>query len=197
MRKRSIKTARKEIRIPDNINFVANIPAKMMTEIDHLLENQEYVTISVGDKKALFSFDRIVVATTLVAGDYPNAKNIVPRVTNYSLQVNAQEILSAIRLANLVTERENVVDLNMTQEGVQISAKSSQTGSGVNKIETYKFEGSNLRISFNSEFISQAIKALNCEDVTFGFIGEMKAFVIKNPNDETIVQIATPVRSYY
>lgn len=193
----SARMARKEIRIPDGINFVANIPAKMMTEIDHLLENQEYVTISVGDKKALFSFDRIVVATTLVAGDYPNTKNIVPRVTNYSLQVNAQEILSAIRLANLVTERENVVDLNMTQEGVQISAKSSQTGSGVNKIETYKFEGSNLRISFNSEFISQAIKALNCEDVTFGFIGEMKAFVIKNPNDETIVQIATPVRSYY
>ena len=193
----SARMARKEIKVPDDINFVANIPAKMMVEVDHLLENQEYITISIGDKKALFSFDRIVVATTLVAGEYPNTKNIVPRATNYSLQVNAQEILSAIRLANLVTERENVVDLNMSAEGVQISAKSSQTGSGVNKIEVFKFEGSNLRISFNSEYVSSAIKALGSEDVEFSFIGEMKPFVIKNPNDNSIIQIVTPVRTYY
>ena len=193
----SARMARKETKIPEGIDFVANIPAKMMVEIDHLLEGQEFVTISIGDKKALFSFGRIVVATTLVAGDYPNTKNIVPKVTNYSLTVQATEILSAIRLANLVTERENVIDLLMSPESVQISAKSSQTGSGVNKIEIYQYEGSSLRISFNSEFVSSAIKALGSEDVTFEFIGEMKPFVIKNPNDDSIIQIVTPVRAYY
>lgn len=193
----SARMARKETEIPAEVGFIANIPAKMMVEIDHLLEGQEYITISVGNKKALFSFDRIVVATTLVAGEYPNTKNIVPKSTNYSLIVKANEFLSAIRLANLVTERENVVDLTMSPEGVQISAKSSQTGSGVNKIESFRYEGSPLKISFNSEFVSQAIKALGCEDVKFDFIGEMKPFVIKNPNDNSIIQIVTPVRAYY
>ena len=193
----SARMARKEITIPDAASFVANIPARMMVEVDHLLEGKEFITISIGAKKALFSFDRIVVATTLVAGDYPNTKNIVPKSTNYHLTVKASEVLSAIRLANLVTERENVVDLSMSEENVQISAKSSQTGSGVNKIETFQYEGAPLRISFNSEFVSQAIKALNSEDVRFEFIGEMKPFVLKNPNDDSIIQIITPVRSYY
>jgi len=193
----SARMARKETLVPDNISFVANIPAKMMVEVDHLLEGQEYITISIGDKKALFSFDKIVVATTLVAGDYPNTKNIVPKVTNHHLMVKASEVLSAIRLANLVTERENVVDFSMSPENVQISAKSSQTGSGVNKIGAFQYEGSPLRISFNSEFVSQAIKALGSEDILFEFIGEMKPFVIKNPNDDSIIQIVTPVRAYY
>ena len=85
----------------------------------------------------------------------------------------------------------------MDAEGVQISAKSSQTGSGVNKIEIFKFEGASLRISFNSEYVGSAIKALGSEDVEFSFIGEMKPFVIKNPNDNSIIQIVTPVRTYY
>ena len=193
----SSRMAKKEIVIPDNINFVANIPAKMMVEVDHLLENQEYINISIGDKKALFSFDRIVVATTLVAGEYPNVRNVVPHNIKYVLQVNAQETLSAIKLANLVTERENVVDLSMGPDGVQISAKSGQTGSGVNKIDSYKYEGAEFRISFNSEYVSSAIRALGSEDIEFQFVEEIKAFIIKNPNDNSIVQIVTPMRPYY
>ena len=193
----SARMARKETQISSNTSFIANIPAKMMVEIDHLLEGQEYITISIGEKKALFSFERIVVATTLVAGEYPNTRNIVPKICNYKLLVKSQEILSAIRLANLVTERENVVDLTMSPESVQISAKSSQTGSGVNKIESFQYEGSALRISFNSEFVSSAIKALGSEEIAFEFVGEMKPFVLKNPNDDSVIQIVTPVRTYY
>ena len=193
----SSRMARKETAVPEEVSFVANIPAKMMVEIDHLLEGQEYITISIGSKKALFSFERIVVATTLVAGAYPDTKRVVPTSTNYNLTVNAAEFLSAVRLANLVTERENIVDLSMGPEGVQISAKSSQTGSGVNKIENYRYDGTPFRISFNSEFVSQAIKALGSEDIVFEFIKEVKPFVVKNPNDNSIIQIITPVNPNY
>ena len=58
------------------------------------------------------------------------------------------------------------------------------------------FEGEMLDISFNSEFVVSAIKALGSEDVIFSFIGEMKPFVIKNPNDTSVIQIVTPVRTF-
>ena len=193
----SARMARKETIIPDSTSFTANIPARMMVEVDRLLEGQEYITISIGSNKALFSFDRIVVATTLIAGEYPNTDRAVPKAINYSLTVKTNEFLSAIRLANLVTERENIVDLLASPETVQISAKSAQTGSGVNKIENFRYEGEQLKISFNSESITQAIKALNCEDVTFEFIGEGKPFIIRNPADDSIIQVSTPVNPYY
>lgn len=193
----SARLARKQIPISTDLRFSANVPAKMMVEVDHLLEGSESVKIALSDKKALFEFESTVVSTRLIAGDYPNTKNIVPRVTNYELQVNASDFMKAIDRVNILSiDRENVVDLYLSDETVEISAKSTQVGSASEKIEVFKFSGNNLQISFNSEFVLSAIKALGSEDVTFLFVGEMKPFVVKNPEDESIVQIVTPVRTY-
>ena len=193
----SARLARKQISISTDLQFSANVPAKMMVEVDHLLENAESVKVSLSDKKALFEFDNTAVSTRLIAGEYPNTKNIVPRITNYSLEVNANDLLKAIDRVNILSiDRENVVDLALGEDYLEISAKSTQVGSASERIENFKFEGNNLQISFNSEFVSSAIKALGSEDVTFLFVGEMKPFVIKNPSDESIIQIVTPVRTY-
>ena len=193
----SARMARKQIPVPSDVNFSANVPAKMIVEVDHLLEGSESVAVAFSDKKALFSFENTVVATRLVVGEYPNTKNIVPRFTNYSLEVNAQDLMKAIDRVNILSiDRENVVDLIMNEDFVEISAKSTQVGSASEKLDTYKFEGSNLQISFNSEFVLSAIRAIGSEDVTFLFVGEMKPFVIKNNQDESVIQIVTPVRTY-
>ena len=193
----SARMAKKSIPVEAELMFSANVPAKMMVEVDHLLESSESVEAAFSDKKALFSFENTLVATRLVAGEYPNTKNIVPRITNYVLEVNASDLAKAIDRVNILSvDRENVVDLLMTDDMVEVSAKSTQVGSASEKIDTFKFEGGNLQISFNSEFVLSAIRALGSEDVTFLFVGEMKPFVIKNAEDESVIQIVTPVRPY-
>ena len=193
----SARMARKTINIPLDVEFVANVPAKMMIEVDHLLEGVDSVDIAFSDKKALFSLGRTVIATRLIAGDYPNTRGILPKITNYSLEVNGSDLMKAIERANILSiDRENVVDLTMDENGVEISAKSSQVGSAIERIDLFKFEGQPLKISFNSEFVLTAIRALGSEDATFLFVGEMKPFVIKNPQDDSIIQIVTPVRTY-
>ena len=193
----SARMAKKTIPVAADLHFSANVPAKMMVEVSRLLETSNKVDCAFSDKKALFSFENTVVATRLIAGEYPNTKNIVPRVTNYVLEVNASDLAKAIDRVNILSiDRENVVDLLMTGDMVEVSAKSTQVGSASEKIDTFKFEGNNLQISFNSEFVLSAIRALGCEDVTFLFVGEMKPFVVKNASDESVIQIVTPVRTY-
>ena len=193
----SARLAKKDISIPNDVNFVANVPAKMMVEVDHLLEGLESVDVAFSDKKALFSLGRTVVASRLIAGDYPNTKNIIPRNTSYHLEVNASDLIKAIDRANILSmDRENVVDLTMSENGVEISAKSQQVGSAVERIDVFKFVGADLKVSFNSEFVVAAVKALNSEDVTFSFVGEMKPFVVRNASDDSVIQIVTPVRTY-
>ena len=193
----SARMAKKSIPVAADLHFSANVPAKMMVEVGRLLEGSNKLECAFSDKKALFCFENTVVATRLVAGEYPNTKNIVPRVTNYVLEVNASDLAKAIDRVNILSiDRENVVDLMMNGDMVEVSAKSTQVGSAVEKIDTFKFEGNNLQISFNSEFVLSAIRALGCEDVTFLFVGEMKPFVVKNADDDSVIQIVTPVRTY-
>ena len=193
----SARLARKTMKIREGVEFVANVPAKMVVEVAHLVSEYSHISISISDKKALFAFGNTIVATRLVAGDYPNTKNIVPKFSNYTLEVNAQDLVKAIDRANILSlERENVVNLYMDGERVEVSAKSSQVGSATENLEIFRYEGEALSVSFNSEFVCAAVKALGSQDVVFSFVGEMKPFVIRNASDDSVVQVVTPVRTY-
>lgn len=195
----SARLARKEISLEESYAFTANVPAKVLSEVSKLIEseNAEKMTLAVSDTKVLFSFGTTIVSSRLISGDYPNTKNIVPKSFNYFLEANAQELISAMeRVSLLLSEKENVVKLTMSNDGVEVSTKSSQVGSATERIGTCQYEGERLEISFNSNYVIEAIKACGSEDVTLAFLGEMKPFVIKNGQDNSQIQLVTPMRTY-
>ena len=83
-----------------------------------------------------------------------------------------------------------------SENKVVVSCRSSQLGSAEESIKLFKYNGDSLEISVNNEFVSSAIKALNCEDVSLNFNGAMKSFTISNKNDPNIIQLLTPIRTY-
>ena len=193
----SARLARKEIAIDDIVTFSANVPARTLIEITKMFEGSEKVSLAVSDKKILFSFEHTVVSSRLINGEYPNTKNIIPKTFNYFLEVNSSELISAMERASLLsTERENVVKISMTEDALEVASKSAQVGSANEKISTFQFSGDRLEMSFNSEYVIAAIRAVKAEDVTIAFIGEMKPFVIKNNKDDSVVQLVTPVRTF-
>jgi DNA polymerase-3 subunit beta len=193
----SARLARKEVPIDDVVSFVSNVPARTLIEITKMFEGAEKVTMAVSDKKILFSFDNTLVSSRLINGDYPNTKNIIPKTFNYFLEVNSAELISAMeRVSLLSVERENVVKITMTEDALEVASKSAQVGSANEKLSTFQFSGDRLEMSFNSDYVVSAIRAVKAEDVTIAFIGEMKPFVIKNNKDDSVVQLVTPVRTY-
>jgi len=193
----SARLARKTLAIDTPARLRTNIPAKSLLEVVRLSEGADVIKMVVSDKKALFFFDGNVVSTRLIPGDYPVTKNIIPTVCNYRLQVNAQELLNAMtRIAVLSADRESVVKLSMSEDHVEVSVKSDRHGSGNEPIKTFQYEGDPLEVSFNSLFVVDAIKALRSEDVTICFQAEMRPFVVKNPSDDSVVELITPMRTY-
>ena len=193
----SARMARKVLDIDPSVGFIANITARTLVEVKHLVEGSSTIDIAVSDKKALFSFGKTVIATRLLTGDYPNTKNIIPRSLNYYLRVNAQDFIKAIERVSLLSiERENVVNLSMSENSVEISSKSSQIGSANEKLHNFSYEGQRLEVSFNNDFVLAAIKALGTTEVTIAFVGEMKPFIVRNDEDDSIIQVVTPMRTY-
>lgn len=194
----SARLSKKSIHLNEKISFIANVPATVMSEVAHLLEEEDaMVTLAISEKKVVFALNGTLVTTRLVNGEYPNTRHIIPHGFSYFLEANSQELIAAMeRVSLLSVDRENVVKITMTEDSVEISAKSSQIGSATEKISTFQYTGERLEVSFNSTYVMQAIKAAKCEDVTIAFLGEMKPFVIKNVKNESHVQLVTPVRTY-
>ena len=190
------RLARKRIDLDSNVTFSVNILAKKFVDIVHSFENEEMVTIAVSDKKAIFAFGFTTISIRLINIDYPNTRNIVPKSFNYTLEVSAKEFLSAMdRVAILSSEHDGVVKLVMSEDEVEIMSRSLSVGSANEKINTCMFNGERLEVSFKSAFVSDAIKALKCEDITIAFVGEMKPFVVKNVKDSSVDMLITPLRA--
>ncbi len=193
----SARLARKSIRIDSDATFRVNIPARLIADITRLFEGAENVELSISDGKALFRFDNTIVSSRLIPGDYPVTNAIIPQNFNYYLEVNAQELVSAMsRVSVLSPEKEAVVKLSMSEGEVEVSARNEMNGSANETIQTFSFTGEALDVSFNSLFVIDAIKALKCEDVTICFQAEMRPFVVKNPKDDSAIELITPMRAH-
>lgn len=193
----SYRLSKKTYALNEDVSFNANIPVKSLTEVSKMIETGD-IEVTISNNKVVFTYKNTNVYSRLIAGDFPKTSNMFPASYPYVLQVNSNDFISAMqRVSLLAIERENIVKLTVSDEGCDISSKSDQIGSANEKIEEYRYAGGRFEISFNVNYVIDAIKAAQSEDVILSFVGEMSAFKVTTPEDDTIVQIVTPVRSYY
>ena len=193
----SSRLSQKTVSIEDqDVRFRCNIPARSLADVVRMFDNADMVRISISEQKALFQFDYNVISTRLTPGDYPVSPAIIPTRFNYYLEVSAQELLAAIgRISLLSNERDAPIKLSMNEEEVEISVKNEFSGSAHETISTFQFSGNRHEVSFNPMFVIDAIKALKSEDVTFCFQGDLKAFVVKNPKDDSVVELVSQMHA--
>ena len=193
----SARLAKMVMPIDADVRFRVNAPAKVLVDITHLFEGEESLSVSVSSSKILFRFGTTTVSSRLIAGDYPVTKAIIPQTFNYYLEVNANELLSAMgRVSVLSVDRDPVVTLSMKEEEVTVSCQNAIAGSAEESISTYSYNSDSLRVSFNALFVNDAIKALKSTDVTLCFQGEMKPFVVRDDKNPSVVELITPMRTY-
>lgn len=192
----SARLSRKVVDIDESIHFSANVPAKTLLEVTRLFENTPEVEISANATKIIFAFGNTIVKSRLITGDYPVSNSIIPTNFNYRLNVNSNELLNAIdRVSILSTDRAAVVKLSMTSEEIEVTSSSEQFGAAAETIECIQYQGERLEVAFNALFVTQAVKALCSDEIEIRLIGEMKPFVIVNPNDDSVVELITPMRT--
>ena len=193
----SFRLSKKIHETSESHNFEANVPVKTMTEVAKLVEDGD-VSMTVSDRKIVFTYQGTKIYSRLINGDFPKTSRMIPDSYPYVLQISSDRFISAIsRVSLLAIERENIVKLSLTENEIEISSKSDQIGSANEKISEFRYAGNRFDISFNVNYVADAIKACQSDDVILSFAGEMSAFRVTSPNDGDIVQIVTPVRSYY
>lgn len=194
------RLSNKVLSLKDNVGFVANVPARILSEVAKLIESYiglKTIEVTASANKVNFEFADTLVVTRLIAGEYPSTRNIIPKAHSSYLEVNANELLKAMDRVSILSlaNRENIVKLTMSEEEVIVSAKSYNAESAKEKVALCKYSGDPLEISFNYLLVSSAVKACLADDVTIGFNGTNKSFSIRVPQDESLVIIVTPIRT--
>lgn len=193
----SYRLAKKIISLEENITFNITIPKMSLDEISKIIEKDEIIELYVSDRKVLFSFDNNIVQTRLIDGTYPDTSRLIPSQFDYILNINKNDLVNAIdRVSLLLSEQNNIIKLEMSDEEVILSSYQQEIGSVEENLASSFYKGQPLSISFSSKYANDAIKAFSSDKIKILFTGEMKPFIVKDQEKDDLLQLVLPVRTY-
>jgi DNA polymerase-3 subunit beta len=85
--------------------------------------------------------------------------------------------------------------MELTSGEIIISSKSGDIGS-VETIVPDSYTGGNLSIAFKGQYVYDAIRVLGALKVKVQFGGTMKPFIITSLDDEDVLQLVLPIKTY-
>lgn len=197
----SYRLARKEITltkaVEENYNIV--IPGKNIIEFSKISSNEnETVELHIFNNKILFKKENLLFQSRLISGNYPNTSNLLPEDYMLKITTNLSELYNVIEQASILTtdKEKNTVSLITMDNLLTVKSVSNEKGKAEMHMNIEKDTNEEIQISFSAKYMMDALNALNSEKVELSFVGEIKPIIVKNPEDNTLIQLVLPIRTY-
>jgi DNA polymerase-3 subunit beta len=176
------------------------IPGKSLNELNKILEDtNDLIDIVITDNQILFKTKYLLFFSRLLEGNYPDTSRLIPTDQKTEVIITAKDFLQAIDRASLLAKegRNNVVKLTtIDNNSVQISTILPEVGKVEEEVNCESLIGEELKISFSAKYMMDALKALDTTDIKISFTGAMRPFVIRPIENDSILQLILPVRTY-
>ncbi|MBQ4254253.1 MAG: DNA polymerase III subunit beta [Erysipelotrichaceae bacterium] len=192
----SYRLAQKKTIIDEEHDFNITIPAKSLNEIVKVLSDDSDVTVALNEKKVMFIIGNTVFQSRLIEGSYPEISKLIPSQFDYELVVDARELLNAIDRPTMIkNEGVSIIKMEMNPDEIGLSSRSNEAVYKENIIPI-SYEGNSLTIAFKANYVFDAIKALNAVQIKISFSGEIRPFILRPTDNDSVLQLVLPIRTY-
>ena len=188
--------------IDNSIDFDVIIPGKSMEELSGMISDvHEDVQMQVTENQVLFIFGNTHFYSRLLEGNYPETSQLIPQTADTTVELEAGTFLSSIERASLLSHesRNDVVKLSLrpSENLVRISGDSPDIGTVEEKVVTSALDGNDLEISFNPNYMKDALRSFGQATIKISFTSPLRPFTLVPTEDqENFVHLITPVRTF-
>ena len=172
------------------LRFSFIIPNKTMNELYKLIsdDDDKNVRIYMMRKHIIMQIDDITFFSRLIEGEYIDYDRIIVTTHKVVVDVDREELVSALERAALVTEERiagsvrSHVKLEFDDNILRISANSS-AGSTYDEIETVS-EGGKISIAFNNRYLIDSVRSCTGEKIRLSLSSPLTSMNIQPVDSE-------------
>jgi DNA polymerase-3 subunit beta len=151
-------------------NFRALVPKKAMAELIKLADdaNPDARANFAGDDNHLFfEVGHRLLITRKLTGNFPDFERALPKDHTLIAKLQKEEIRAAIeRVAQFADERSRAIRVQFTNGEVRIFSSSVETGESEESV-TSEYQGPDLEIGFNAQYLLDFLRAISQDQVAF------------------------------
>ncbi|MEM0913658.1 MAG: DNA polymerase III subunit beta [Planctomycetota bacterium] len=163
----------------------AIVPTKALQLLLRLFDDAEQVVkIALAGNRVLFSADHATLTSSLVEGNFPPYRDVIPKDGDRRAMLMTDVFISAVRRAALLTNEESKgVRMAYSPDGLTLSSRAPEMGEAEINVELAGYEGESIEIGFNPAYLLDALKVMDDKQVQFDFKAPNKPGVLRTGPD--------------
>ena len=162
------------------------IPSKALSIMRRILRNDAAVVrIAMDEHQIHVHIDdpsgQATLTSNLVEGRFPPFEDVIPKDQDKRVTFNRQTLWTAVRQAALLTNEESrSVRLHFHDNKLTLTSHAPEMGEAEVHLGVEDYSGEDLEIGFNPNYISDALKVIDQEQVTLELKAPNKPGVLRS-----------------
>jgi DNA polymerase III subunit beta len=169
------------------------VPSRALGELGRLLGDSGEVTLRLGERDASFEIGDVRLSTRLIEGEFPNYRGLIPASHPNRLTVGREVLLDAVRRVRLMARESTPVRLVMKPDALELLAVTQDVGQAHEELDA-TFDGAELTVAFNPEFLIQGAEVTPGDEITLETIDALKPALLRSPDSPDFLYLLMPVR---
>jgi len=193
----SFRLAEKKIKLKNNTEEISGIliPFKNIPEILRIFgEIQDVIKVCFNKNQISFSSNNIYLTSRIIDGVFPDYYQIIPKEFKTEVIVLKQDILNALKLSNIFSDKFNQINLKIKPKEKIFELSSSNNDIGENK--TYLdavLKGDEIMLSFNYKYFFDCFQSINTDSVFIQLNQPSKPMVISGNLNDSFIYLIMPM----
>ena len=175
---RRLALIKQELETPTEKQLDVVVPTKAVGELLKLLKDQGNLTVSATDKFMCFDMDDVVVISKLIEGTFPNYIQVIPQQNEQHIPIERESFLAALRRVSLIADATMSVKISFIKNKMTLTTQSPEVGEASETLPI-KYAGKELSVTYNPNFLVEALKNLSSDEVYFELTDMLSPSVIK------------------
>ena len=192
----SFRLAEKKINLkglPEILGIL--IPFKNVSEILRIFGDFKGSIKVCFNKNAIsFSSDSVYLTSRVIDGIFPDYHQIIPKEAKTTVVVLKQDLLNALKLSNIFSDKFNQVNLKISPKEKVFELSSANNDIGENK--TYldaALSGEEIELGFNYKYFLDCFQSIITDSVSIKFAGVSRPIVVSAVSDSSFTYLIMPM----
>lgn len=191
--------------MPSTGDATVQYQKELMKEHTHTNSNgqrEKYLSTERKPQCRIIIDDNLTLSFNTVEGIYPKYWSVIPNSHNFKMTIDRKALIKSCDRLSLFASTNNLVKMTIDKTTMKIEAEDfdfSLAGDETLPCECEPFDGRSqisLRIGMKAVNVSQTLKVLSTEKVTFLFLDQSRAVLIQpqpQPDNEEITMLLMPM----
>ena len=175
--------------------FSVIIPNKAVAQLMKILNSETgEVTIALSEKEVLFKIEDIFFLSRIIEEKFPKFEQVIPSECNVSLKLDLKDLERGLNLIRPIVDiGNNRINIELTKNKLYLKVVSD-LGQSNYEINDVEYNGKDMSIPFNINYLVEFIKILETDKIFMNVINEKSPILFRPENDNNYIYITMPMR---